>query len=83
MPRKIKTEVQKVVKFVNHVRDLRTAAGMSQWDLGKRLDVGQSTISAWENGVSLPTLRMVGQMMDVFQVPFHAVVSMEKEEGEA
>ncbi len=42
--------------FPERLKSLRTSAGMTQDDIGRRLNVGKSTVCNWERGVSEPDL---------------------------
>ncbi len=42
--------------FPERLKSLRTSAGMTQDDIGRRLNVGKSTVCNWERGISEPDL---------------------------
>ena len=41
------------MKLCEKLYELRRAAGLSQEELGERLNVSRQAVSKWENGVSL------------------------------
>lgn len=44
----------KTKNYLKGLRALRTAAGLTQWELSKKLDVSQAAVTAWENGLKCP-----------------------------
>ena len=61
------------------IKVMRMARGMSQMDLAKALNCGQSTVAMYETGKRMPDLDMVDYMADVFNVPPYAILYSEKE----
>lgn len=50
------------------IRELREAAGYSQAQLAKKLDVTRSSVNAWEMGLSTPTTQYVVALTRLFHV---------------
>ena len=50
----------------NRIKEYRTSIGMSQTELGKRLNVSGGTISSWEVNRTEPTMEQVVQMTKIF-----------------
>lgn len=50
----------------NRVRELRTARGWSQGELGERLSVSRQTVNAVETGKYDPSLPLAFRIADVF-----------------
>ena len=50
------------------IKSLRTEAGIKQIDLAQRLNVGQNTISNWENGKTEPDAESLQVMATIFGV---------------
>ena len=48
------------------IRELRTAAGMSQDDLAARVYVSRQTISSWENGKTYPDVQSLLLLSEIF-----------------
>lgn len=61
-------DIFKEVNYINRIKSLRLAAGMKQSDLARRLNVGQTTISNWENGISEPDQNSLRKIIAVFDV---------------
>ena len=50
------------------LQNLRTDAGMSQEDLADRLGVSRQAISKWELGKTVPDVKYIVALSDLFQV---------------
>jgi putative transcriptional regulator len=53
----------------NRIRELRTARGWSQTDLGERLGVSRQTVNAIENERYDPSLPLAFVIARVFELP--------------
>ena len=60
--------------IVNRVKELRTAAGMTQTALADQLGVTVPTVSKWELGQRTPELEKVFRMTLIFGVPIEEIV---------
>lgn len=60
--------------IVNRVKELRTAAGMTQKELADQLGVTVPTVSKWELGQRTPELERVFRMTLIFGVPIEEIV---------
>lgn len=54
--------------FANNLIDLRKKAGLSQEELGHKINVSRQTISKWELGSTTPELSKVIALSDVFMI---------------
>lgn len=54
--------------FAVNLSELRQASGMTQLELGDRLNYSDKTVSKWERGESIPDAGMLKQIADVFGV---------------
>ncbi len=54
--------------FAKNLSELRQASGMTQLELGERLNYSDKTVSKWERGESIPDAGMLKQIGDVFGV---------------
>ncbi len=61
------------------IRALREAAGFSQAQLAKKLDVTRSSVNAWEMGLSAPTIQYVVAMSKLFHVSADYLLGIETE----
>lgn len=50
------------------IKELREAAGYSQAQLAKKLDVTRSSVNAWEMGLSTPTTQYIVALSRLFHV---------------
>jgi putative transcriptional regulator len=57
----------------NRVRELRTALGWSQADLGERLDVSRQTVNAVETGKYDPSLPLAFKIAKLFDLPIESI----------
>lgn len=60
--------------IVNRVKELRTAAGMTQKALADQLGVTVPTVSKWELAQRTPELERVFRMTLIFGVPIEEIV---------
>ncbi len=60
--------------IVNRIKELRTAAGMTQKALADQLGVTVPTVSKWELGQRTPELERVFRMTLIFGVPIEEIV---------
>ena len=54
--------------FAKNLQALRSEAGMTQLELGDKLNYSDKTVSKWERGESIPDAGMLKQIGDVFGV---------------
>lgn len=52
----------------NRIGDLRREQGWNQKELGDKLGVGQTTVSAWETGKNEPDYKSIRAMAELFEV---------------
>ena len=50
------------------IRELRKSMGMSQYDLGKLIGVSKVSISGYEKGTRVPSMAILDNMLDVFNI---------------
>ena len=62
----------------NSVRELRTALGWSQADLGERLDVSRQTVNAIETGKYDPSLPLAFRIAKLFRKTIEAIFDPEE-----
>jgi len=57
----------------NRLRELRTALGWSQADLGEKLDVSRQTVNAVETGKYDPSLPLAFKIAKLFELPIESI----------
>lgn len=57
----------------NRVRELRTALGWSQADLGEKLDVSRQTVNAVETGKYDPSLPLAFKIAKLFELSIESI----------
>lgn len=57
----------------NRLRELRSARGWSQAELGQRLDVSRQSINAIETGKYDPSLPLAFRIARIFELPIEAI----------
>ncbi|HEV8111575.1 MAG TPA: helix-turn-helix transcriptional regulator [Planctomycetota bacterium] len=70
-------EINKYI--AKRIKDLRTAAKLSQTDLAKVLRVTPNTISRWEGGVYQPSLADLDRLARHFKRPIWVFLPLERE----
>ena len=52
----------------SEIKSRRTALGMTQKELAKKMGVSHITVSRWERGETLPSPKNVKAMIDIFNI---------------
>ena len=52
----------------SEIKSRRTALGMTQEELAKKMGVSHITVSRWERGETLPSPKNVKGMIDIFNI---------------
>lgn len=60
------------------IRDARKAAGLTQEDLAKELDINRSTLSKYESGIISPTLEMLARIAIAINKPVQDLLPEDK-----
>ena len=69
--------------FAKNLSELRQASGMTQLELGERLNYSDKTVSKWERGESIPDAGILKQIADVFGVTVDYLLDPEHAAGAA
>nr|DAQ95942.1 MAG TPA: helix-turn-helix domain protein [Caudoviricetes sp.] len=64
------------------VKALRKEARMSQAELAEKLHITQTSVSQWETGKSEPSIDVLTQMSEIFNVPVGYILGREDLNGE-
>lgn len=70
-------ETNMLLKFNDRIKALREGKNMSQTDLAKRLGLTRSAVSAWEQGVSEPTLKNLVELSYIFNCSSDYLLSID------
>lgn len=62
------------MKFNEKLIKLRKAAGLSQEELGNKLDVTRQTVSKWELGETTPEMDKLEELSNIFEVSIDELV---------
>ena len=61
---------------MNRIKELRTAKGLKQTDLAKRLGVTQGALSGWENENYEPDIKALKKMSEIFGVSVDSILCL-------
>ena len=59
--------VLKVAKLVNRLREMRERAGLTQFQVGDRLNVSHSTVLRWESGETPVTIARIRELAQIYK----------------
>ena len=62
------------LKFNEKLIKLRKASGLSQEELGDKLNVSRQTISKWELGETTPEMDKLGELSNLFEISIDELV---------
>lgn len=65
-------------KFGNFIKKLRKEKGLTQKELGEKLNITDKAISKWERGLSFPDITMLKSLADFFEVDVSELLNGEK-----
>ncbi len=68
------------MKFNEKLINLRKSAGLSQEELGNKLDVARQTVSKWELGETTPEMDKLVKMSEIFNISLDELVKDENRE---
>lgn len=67
------------MKNVNQIKSIRDQVGLSQEELGKRINVTRQTLAAWESGERAPTVAQLGLIARALGIPLNLLLNEEPE----
>ena len=70
-------------RFAETLRRLRTAKGLSQKELAKRMYVTRPTVARWESGSRMPDAAMISQLSECLGVDVNTLLSAAAESDDA
>ena len=65
-------------KFGNFIKDLRKEKGLTQKELGEKLNITDKAISKWERGLSFPDITMLNSLASFFEIDVSELLNGEK-----
>ena len=65
-------------KFGNFIKDLRKEKGLTQKELGAKLNITDKAISKWERGLSFPDITMLNSLANFFEIDVSELLNGEK-----
>ena len=68
------------MKFNEKLIKLRKEAGLSQEELGNRLNVARQTVSKWELGETTPEMDKLIKISEIFNITLDSLIKEENEE---
>ena len=68
------------MKFNEKLINLRKSVGLSQEELGNKLDVARQTVSKWELGETTPEMDKLVKMSEIFNISLDELVKDENRE---
>lgn len=72
-------DIQKLGAFI---QSRRKALGMTQNELGAKLNVTDKAISRWERGVGFPDIKLLEPLAEALQISIHELMHCERMEPE-
>ena len=65
-------------KFGEFIKKLRKEKGITQKELGEKLNITDKAISKWERGLSFPDITMLNVLAEFFEVDVSELLNGEK-----
>ncbi len=65
-------------KFGNFIKELRKEKGLTQKEMGDKLNITDKAISKWERGLSFPDISMLNSLADFFEVDISELLNCER-----
>lgn len=62
--------------FGTHLRNIRSRKGLTQMAVARKSGIGQTTISAYENGTTEPTVSKLADLARALDVHIHELVAV-------
>lgn len=62
------------MNFKEKLYELRRLKGISQEEIGEKVNVSRQTISKWENGQTTPELEKLIELSKIFDIPIDELI---------
>lgn len=72
-----------IMNYGKKIAELRKTKGLTQQDLGSRLNVTAQAVSKWENDLSEPDLSSIKKMCDLFEVSVNDFLNVSQDEQDS
>jgi len=69
------------IELGKRIKTARRRAGIRQLDVAEKLDVGQATVSGWENGAYAPDDDVLHQLAELFHVDAEDLIGTQPPAG--
>lgn len=66
-------------ELCERIAELRNGLGITQAELGKKLGVTRSAVNSWEMGLSIPQLKHVIEMAEIFNTTVDSLINSSKQ----
>lgn len=66
-------------ELCERIAELRNNLGITQAELGKKLGLTRSAINSWEMGLSIPQLKHVIEMAEIFNTTVDSMINSSKQ----
>lgn len=63
--------------IADRIKKLRMSYGLTQADVARRLEITRSSVNAWEQDISLPTVTCLMKLADLFAVSTDYILGLE------
>lgn len=63
--------------MVNHIKQLREAAGLKQYELAARAGVKPASVHKWEKGIGMPTAENIVKLTRILNCTSDALLGLE------
>lgn len=69
-------ERKKKIEHSNRIKLLREKEGLTQTELGEKLEVSEQTVGSWENNISEPNIDTLIKLSKIFQVTVDYILGL-------
>lgn len=66
--------------IADRIQRVREQAGLTQSELAKKLGITRSSVSAWEQGISVPSTQYIVELANLFSVSTDFLLGVENSE---
>lgn len=70
--------ISELYSLAEKIKSLRDAAGITQTELAKMLDITRSAVNSWEMGISIPQTQYIVELARIFGVSTDYLLGVEE-----